>query len=218
MRMRSRATAAGLMAVAMIAGTGCVTKKKFQDNVTAVDGRLGSVESGIEANERRITDLKTETDQKIGAVERQANDALQTGQQASGKADAAQAAADRAIKGRLLWSVNLTNDMVKFDHNGSGLNEGTMGVLDDLAAKVKSYGKAVFLEIEGHTDSSGEEAYNLMLGEKRALAVLHYLAQKGGIPLHAMNTISYGESQPVSDNSTREGRAQNRRVVVKVLE
>ncbi len=58
----------------------------------------------------------------------------------------------------------------------------------------------------------------MMLGEKRAEAVRNYLNMKDGIPLHAMNIISYGETQPVADNSTRDGRAQNRRVVVKVLE
>ena len=218
MRMRGQALVAGLLAVAVIAGTGCVTKRRFRDNVEAVDGRIGSVESGVEANERRINDLKTETDGKISAVEEQANAAMQAGQQAGSKADAAQAAADRAAKGRLLWSVNLTNDMVKFAFNGASLGDETMVMLDELAGKIKSFGKAVYVEIEGHTDSSGDEGYNLMLGEKRAEAVRNYLGKKGGIPLHAMNAISYGESQPIADNSTRDGRAQNRRVVVKVLE
>ena len=60
--------------------------------------------------------------------------------------------------------------------------------------------------------------YNVTLGEKRALAVRNYLNQQGGIPLHAINTISYGESMPVADNTTPAGRSQNRRVVIRVLE
>ena len=76
----------------------------------------------------------------------------------------------------------------------------------------------MYLEIEGHTDNVGAETYNERLGAERAGHVLKYLNQKGGLPLHAMNAVSYGESQPIADNSTRQGRAQNRRVVIKVLE
>ena len=83
---------------------------------------------------------------------------------------------------------------------------------------MKSLDKAVYLEIEGHTDNIGSEEYNKVLGEKRAEAVREYLSQKAGIPLHAMNIISYGEDKPVAENSTSSGRAQNRRVVIKVLE
>ena len=88
----------------------------------------------------------------------------------------------------------------------------------DLSAKIKDYGKAVYVEIEGHTDNTGSDDYNQTLGLRRAGAVRDYLNQAGGIPLHAMNTISLGESNPVADNSTSDGRAQNRRVVVRVLE
>jgi outer membrane protein OmpA-like peptidoglycan-associated protein len=77
--------------------------------------------------------------------------------------------------------------------------------------------KALYFEIEGHTDNVGSEDYNVQLGEKRAMAVRNYLAEKG-VPLHALNVISYGESQPVADNSAPQGRAQNRRVVIRVLE
>jgi outer membrane protein OmpA-like peptidoglycan-associated protein len=76
----------------------------------------------------------------------------------------------------------------------------------------------VYLEIEGHTDSTGSEAYNHTLGLRRADAVRDYLNRSGGIPLHAMSTISLGEGDPVADNSSSTGRSQNRRVVVRVLE
>jgi peptidoglycan-associated lipoprotein len=90
--------------------------------------------------------------------------------------------------------------------------------LNDLTESIKAYGKAVYIEIEGHTDNTGTDAYNYTLGLRRATAVRDYMHQVGGIPLHAMNTISFGESSPVSDNSTSTGRSQNRRVVVRVLE
>ena len=182
--------------------------------MASTDTRVTSVEDGVEANERRIGDLKTDTDSKVSAVDIKAGKALETGNQALSKAEAA----EKLAKGKILWQVSVSDDKSKFANNQASLSPETMAVLDELAGRVKAYGKAVFLEIEGHTDNNGSEAYNLQLGENRAAAVRNYLSQKGGIPLHAMNTISYGESQSVADNASRDGRAQNRRVVIKVLE
>ncbi|MFQ5701832.1 MAG: OmpA family protein [Acidobacteriota bacterium] len=211
MMRKDRTILAALIAVTLAGTAGCVTRGQFRENSASVDGRMSSVESGVEANEHRISDLKQETDQKLAAIREQAGRALATGQEA-------EELANRALNGRLLWTVNLTNDLVKFSFEKAILSPEAEAMLDDLAEKIRSYGKAVYLEIEGHTDSSGSEGYNKILGEKRAQAVRDYLGLAGGIPLHAMSTISYGESQPIADNSTREGRAQNRRVVIKVLE
>ena len=77
--------------------------------------------------------------------------------------------------------------------------------------------KNVYLEIEGHTDSVGSPTLNERLGLERAEAVKRYLYEQHSIPLHKMNVISFGETKPVAPNGTRDGRAQNRRVVIKVL-
>ena len=74
------------------------------------------------------------------------------------------------------------------------------------------------MEIEGHTDAVGPASYNRELGEKRAMAVRDYLHDDLGIALSRIEVISSGEAQPVTDNKTRENRAENRRVVIKVLE
>ncbi|HET6373668.1 MAG TPA: OmpA family protein [Candidatus Polarisedimenticolia bacterium] len=214
MTTRSRTIVAGLAALAVAGSWGCVTKRRFQETTAATDTRITGVEGSVEANERRIEDLRKETDGKIGEVGQQAGKAQQTGNQALSKAEEAA----QMAKGKILWSVSLTDDQVKFGRDKSVLPAEATAMLDDLAAKVKAYGKAVYVEIEGHTDSTGPEAYNIVLGERRAMAARNYLSQKGGIPLHAMSTISYGESQPVADNSTAAGRAQNRRVVIRVLE
>src|SRR5262245_19612998 len=214
MNRRGQAALAILGAVAVLGGPGCVTKRQFRDNVAATDTRVSAVEDGVEANEKRLSDLKTDTDSKVSAVDQKAGKALETGTQAMSKAENA----EKLAKGKILWQVSVSDDKSKFENNKSTLSTDTTSVLDELATRVKGYGKAVFLEIEGHTDSNGSESYNLKLGEQRAMAVRNYLSQKGGLPLHAMNTISYGESQPVADNSTKDGRAQNRRVVIKVLE
>ena len=82
---------------------------------------------------------------------------------------------------------------------------------------VRIYPLAVWIEIEGHTDNVGSKTYNEQLGLERAEAVKRYLYEQHQVPLHKINAISYGEDKPATDNKTRDGRAQNRRVVIKVL-
>jgi outer membrane protein OmpA-like peptidoglycan-associated protein len=197
---------------------GCVGKGRFREHVETNDARVGDVENAVEENERRLTDLKGDTDQKITAVRGRADQAMSASERAMSRAEEAGDQAEDALRGRLLWEIALTDDSVKFGFDGVSLTPEAMAELDQLSQQVKGLDKAVYLEIEGHTDSSGSETYNRTLGERRAEAVMVYLNQQGGIPLHAMNTISYGESQPIADNGTRDGRSTNRRVVVKVLE
>lgn len=203
--------------VALTASTGCVTKKLFRRNVEETDQRVSGVESAVEANERRISELSTETDDKIASVRGTAEKAVELGSQAMTAAEEAQSAAERAARGKLIWSVTLSDDRVKFSFDQASIPAEAAAELDALVAKIKAYDKAVYLEVEGHTDNIGSEEYNLQLGEKRAIAVRNYLNEQG-VPLHAISTISYGETRPVADNKTPEGRAQNRRVVVRVLE
>ncbi len=207
-----------LVVLSLVFSTGCVTKKLFRQNVEETDARVAAAETGIEANERRIKDLKSETDAKVAEVDQKASRAVEVGSSAMSKAEQAALAAEEAAKGKLLWSVTLSDDTVKFSFNQATIPPGAAAVLDELIEKIKSYDKAVYIEIAGHTDNTGSEDYNLGLGEKRARAVRDYMAMKGGIPLHAMSVISYGEGQPVADNATPEGRARNRRVVISVLE
>jgi peptidoglycan-associated lipoprotein len=218
MHKRTVAVLSCLVIVMLAASTGCVTKKMFRSNVEENDVRVASAETGIEANERRIKDLKTETDDKVAAVGEKAERAVEVGNSALSKAEQAALAAEDAAKGRLIWSVTLSDDSVRFSFNQASVPPEAAAILDDLIQKIKDFGKAVYVEIEGHTDNTGGEEYNLQLGEKRAMAVRDYMSMTGGIPLHAMSVISYGESQSVADNGTSDGRSQNRRVVVRVLE
>lgn len=213
-QMKSPAVVAAVLVAAMGLSTGCVSKKVFRKNVEETDTRFKSVETGLEENERRTTDLGRETDTKIAEVRGTANKAVEIGTKALGEAEEAK----RLAKGKVLWTTTLSDDRVKFSFDQNTLPKDAAVMLDDLSQKVKTLDKTVYIEIEGHTDSIGSEDYNKMLGEKRAEAVRNYLAVKGGIPLHAMNVISYGESVPVAENNTPEGRAKNRRVVIRVLE
>jgi peptidoglycan-associated lipoprotein len=143
-----------------------------------------------------------------------AEQAVQIGNQAMTKAETA----EKMARGKILWTVVLSDDAVKFSFDGDKVPADAQAILDDLATKVKGMDRAVYLEIEGHTDNIGSDEYNQRLAAMRAESVRNYLAEKDGIPLHAMNIISFGETKPVAANTTSEGRAKNRRVVVRVLE
>jgi peptidoglycan-associated lipoprotein len=217
MRTRTSILLVLLVVVAVASSTGCVSKKMFRNNVEDNDTRVEAVETGVEANEKRIKDLRGETDSRLAEVDSKAERANEVGRTAMNRAEQASAEAEKAARGRLIWEVTLSNDQVKFSFNQTTIPSDASAVLDDLMQKIVAYDKAVWVEIEGHTDSTGGEEYNHMLGNKRAMAVRDYMA-RGGVPLHAMNVISMGEAMPVADNSTPDGRSQNRRVVVRVLE
>ena len=89
--------------------------------------------------------------------------------------------------------------------------------IDEMVSQLKQDPKAIYLEIEGHTDNVGNKMVNEKIGLARAEAVKKYLYEQYQIPLHKMNVISYGEDKPIAPNKTKAGRAQNRRVVIKVL-
>src|SRR5262245_64706504 len=116
--------------------------------------------------------------------------------------------AETLAKGKILWTTTLTDDNTKFSFDQAKLPPDATKILDDLASKVKGLDKTVYLEIEGHTDNIGSAEYNIELGEKRADAVRNYLNETGGIPLHAMNVISYGEANTVGENQQQEGKVE----------
>ena len=205
---------AGVAVLSLIAASGCVTKKAWRQNVEATDTRVKGVESGLESQEKRTSDLAKDTDTRITQVKGTAEQAVEIGSQAMTKAESA----EKLARGKILWTTTLSDDSVKFSFDGDKVPEGAQAILDDLAVKVKGLDKTVYLEIEGHTDNIGSDDYNQRLAAMRAEAVRNYLAEKDGIPLHAMNIISFGETKPVAANTTSEGRAKNRRVVVRVLE
>jgi outer membrane protein OmpA-like peptidoglycan-associated protein len=98
------------------------------------------------------------------------------------------------------------------------LNKDAQAALDDFAGKVKALNEQYYIEIQGHTDDTGGRKLNDELGERRADEVRRYLSRGAQLPLNRMSTISYGDTLPVASNKTRKGRAENRRVVIVVLE
>jgi len=99
---------------------------------------------------------------------------------------------------------------VNFDFDKATLRQDDIGTLDDDVATLKSWGD-VDIEVAGHTDSMGSDAYNMKLSQQRAGAVRNFLISKG-VAADRLTAKGYGESQPVADNAAEEGRFKNRRV------
>ncbi|UCF55739.1 MAG: OmpA family protein [Deltaproteobacteria bacterium] len=103
---------------------------------------------------------------------------------------------------------------IMFDIDKAALKDQCKGELSELATILNKYEDTNIL-LEGHTDSTGMEDYNLELSNKRAQSVANYLATQNINPMR-FTIMGYGESQPVASNETLEGRAQNRRVEVAI--
>jgi outer membrane protein OmpA-like peptidoglycan-associated protein len=118
---------------------------------------------------------------------------------------------------KLIFEVTLSEDQGNFKSGKFELPDDAKAKLDEVVGKLKTDPQNIFIEIEGHTDNVGAPEFNQKLGMERAEAVKRYLYEQHQVPLHKMNVISYGEEKPIAPNNKRDGRAQNRRVVVKVL-
>lgn len=199
-----------IFAVAALAASGCASQKFVRQETGAVHTRVDDVEQQVEQNQteiRRTGERLGESERRIGEVSRTAEEALQRAQEAG-----------KLAEGKLLYETVLTDDAVRFGLDQAELSVEARTALDDFAARLKrEYDRGVYVEIQGHTDSTGPDRYNLELGLARAEAVRRYLNREHDIPLHRISVISYGEAEPIADNATREGRARNRRVVLVVL-
>lgn len=196
---------------------GCATKKHVSRQVGTVNERVEGLAGELERTEQRVQNAET----RIDAVNVKAQQAQAGADEARGSARQAiarAADAERAAKGKIIYTVTLSDDKVTFPFDRALVSDEAKAMVDTAIAQLKAENKGVYFEIEGHTDSTGPEEYNLKLGEERAMAVRNYLYDHHGIALNRIEVISYGESKPVVDNKTSANRAQNRRVVIKVVE
>ncbi len=191
------------LTAALVGTTGCATKKYVKQETGAVNTRVDEVQGQVEQTQTRLNTH----DKQIGEISQTAQDALRRAQEAG-----------KLAEGKFLYETVLTDDKVKFGFDTSDLSPEGQAAIDEFAAKIKQDNKNVYVEIQGHTDNVGSEKYNEELGLLRAESVRRYLNQKQNFPLHRINVISYGESSPIADNKTREGRSQNRRVALVVLD
>jgi outer membrane protein OmpA-like peptidoglycan-associated protein len=215
MRAPHWATASAAI-LALVATTGCATKKYVQTENKAIHTRIDTVQGQVEqtqtrldTQEKKVTEVQgqvTEVQGQVGEASKTAQEALQRAQEAG-----------KLAEGKLLYETVLTDDKVKFGFGKHVLSSSARAAIDEFANQLKEQNKAVYIEIQGHTDNVGGKDYNERLGEERAEAVREYLNKEHHFPLHRINVISYGESEPVANNKSKSGRAQNRRVALVVL-
>jgi outer membrane protein OmpA-like peptidoglycan-associated protein len=188
----------------------------------AIDSRTTPLEERASDTEAKVSQLEA-NDQRISG---QLEELAAVSNAARGGAKAAQATADAAIAG-----VNATNERisalddyvpqsmaaVNFRSGSAVLSPDSKTTLDDIATKALN-AKGYVLEVSGYTDANGSVERNRQLSQRRADAVIRYLVENHNIPLRRIVTpFGYGESRPVADNTSRDGRAQNRRVEIRLL-
>jgi peptidoglycan-associated lipoprotein len=202
------------MLAASVALSGCATHKYVNREVGEINQKVDTLAGEVEKTQERVKRNEVRIDEVNQASLSGINDAKSSADRAYGKATDA----ERAAKGKLIYTVTLSNDKVTFPFNRAAVGDDAKKLIDDAIADLKTQNKGVFFEIEGHTDGTGPKEYNVKLGEDRATAVRNYLHDTHNIALNRMQVISYGAEHPVEDNKTADHRSQNRRVVIKVLE
>ena len=211
-----------VLALALGSTTACATKKFVRGEVGQVNEKVDTLTRSVEENQERTRANEArigEVDQKAAAADQRAAGAEQKAAEARSAADAVNTRADaieRASK-RLVYEVVLSEDKGDFKFGQAALPEASVSEIDQLVQQLKANPNGAYIEIEGHTDNVGNKEINYKLGMERAENVKRYLYETHQVPLHKINVISYGEDKPVGDNKTKDGRAQNRRVVIKVL-
>ena len=185
---------ASALAISAISLGGCATKDYVNQQVAVVDAKAQATQSQVNQHEGHLTQLDQTTKEALDRA----------------------TAAGKLAEGKFLYSMVLSDDSVKFRSDSSKLSSEAEQRLTDFAEKLKTDNRNVYVEIQGHTDAAGSDATNQRLGEQRAETVRLFMNQHG-VPLNRMSTISYGKKDPVADNKSRTGRAQNRRVVMIVM-
>jgi peptidoglycan-associated lipoprotein len=203
-----------MMLCAAVSMSACATKGFVNREVGEINQKVENVSVEVEKTQERVKRNEVRLDE----VDKSAKAGIGEAKSSAEKALVRATEAERAAKGKLIYTVTLSNDKVTFPLNRAQVGTDAKSLIDEAIAQLKAENKGVFFEIEGHTDSSGPDELNTRLGEDRAVAVRNYLHDQHGIALSRMAVISYGEGTPVVDNKTKANRAQNRRVVIKVLE
>ncbi len=243
--MRQRITALAGIAALAIATTGCATKKFVRQSNDPLQARLGELEKRNSQNTASIESLDEKTqrgiarvDEKAGAADARATEAGQKAGQAGSRADQAGSRAGQAIDkadgartlaesglartGRLETVVESLDNFqmtsaktVYFGFDKSELKDEDRQELDQIAGSLTGAPRYI-IEVQGFTDSIGPSDYNYALSERRANAVVRYLATRHNLPVYRIHTLAMGKDQPVSPEKTAEARKMNRRVEVKL--
>ena len=227
--MRKPVFVVGLFALTLAVAPACATKKFVRTEVGQVNDKVATMGKSLEETQERVRAGRG-PDHRGGRQGRAGRQQGRRGAECSRPGAAGcqlgrrgrhrrrrRADAIEAASRKLLFEVVLSEDQGKFKFGKTELPDEAKSAIDKMVDGLKDQKSAVWIEIEGHTDNVGDAKYNESLGLNRAEAVKRYLHEQHQVPLHKINVISYGEDKPAAPNKTRDGRAQNRRVVIKVL-
>lgn len=220
--MRVTATVAMVLGAALLGG--CIATTGYvEDTAAQLQAQVGAQISEVRGELDDSYAIVQQQAERIDAVEQTAQNAFLTANSAQMTAEMAQRTADQMgntienANRRLVYEMVIDENVAGFAISQSALPDEVRAYLDQFVADLRALPIASFVEIEGHTDSSGSAVNNARLGMQRADSARRYLHEAHQLPLHKMGIISYGEDQPVAPNNTTAGRAQNRRVVLRVL-
>ena len=223
--MNAKSGFAVVLAGAMlIFSSGCTTKKYVRQQTEPIIDKSNELDAVTAKNTNAIRDVDTRAQQGIKSVNEKAAAADQRAGEARTRADEAQTLATQAVQRVDVLSnqvANLDNyhpvaeTSVMFGFDKADLTQESKEALDQLLQNVPNT-KGYIIVLEGGTDSIGSASYNYQLSERRADAVVQYLAANN-IPPHKIFVIGLGKDKTVASNDTREGRAKNRRVEVRLM-
>ena len=206
----------------VLSSVGCATKKyarnRINERVTPLEQRTGELEETSRRNTQDIGRLGTDITDVRGRADRaqsQADTALSRAEEANTRANTAEQSVT-ALRSNIDKYGLQNTATVNFKFNSYQLTPEATEALDQMAAQIKDRENFI-LEIQGFADAIGSDSYNNQLTQRRADAVRRYLAEQHKIPLFRMHILGFGEVRAVADNTTREGRAQNRRVEIRLL-
>src|SRR3954468_25026016 len=226
MKVSVRHTALAVIAAgAMMASVGCATKNNVRAQMTPVVNKVNELDDITAKNTNQIKDIDTRTQAGLNDVNSKSAAADQKAQAAGQKAgEAQQLASNAANRAESLANtvVNLDNykpvseASVHFGFDKAELSKRAKAALDEFGAQIPN-AKGYIVELIGGTDSVGDKNYNYELSQRRAAAVVQYLAQKYDVPAHKVFVIGLGKDKAAADNKTSQGRAENRRVDIRLM-
>jgi len=213
-----------LAGAGLMISAGCTTKNYVRKQTEPIIDKTNQLDELTAKNTRDLRDVDTRAQQGIQGVNQKASEADQKATDARTRADQAQTLATSATSRIDALSTQVANldsyhsvveTSVHFAFNKANLTTKAKEALDQLLAEVPNT-KGYLLVVEGDTDSVGSAGYNYKLSERRAESVVQYLSEKN-IPAHKIYVIGLGKDKTAAPNKTAEGRAQNRRVEVRLM-
>jgi OmpA-OmpF porin, OOP family len=221
----NRASLVIALAASMAATVGCASKNYVKQQTTPLINKTNELDDLTAQNSKAIKDVDARAQAGIQQVNQAAAAADQKAQAAGQAASQAQQSADNAVHRVDTLSsavANLDNyrvvseSAVHFGFDKDFLTKDAKAELDKLGSTVPNT-TGYIITVEGGTDSVGPADYNYSLSERRANSVVQYLGEKYNIPPHKIYLIGLGKDKPVQDNKSRDGRAANRRVDIRLM-